>query len=121
MEGKWNLSSSPSAAHPETMDVLSRAWCNFAVQTIHPELQDHKPLVLLDSHTPVKELDPFPVSILLGLFNKISLTINPFSCFLVLVLEADFECMQRLEKTIKMEAEDHVKPIPPWKSNDMKV
>ncbi|XP_022134716.1 VAN3-binding protein isoform X2 [Momordica charantia] len=86
MEGKWNLSSSPSAAHPETMDVLSQAWCNFAVQTIHPELQDHKPLVLLDSHTPVKELDPFP----------------------------------RLEKTVKMEAEDHVKPIPPWKSNDMK-
>ncbi|KAJ9689134.1 hypothetical protein PVL29_014670 [Vitis rotundifolia] len=35
-----------SEAHPETMDFLSRAWCNFAVQAIQPELQDQSPVIL---------------------------------------------------------------------------
>ena len=64
MEANGNLSSA-SAAHPETMDVLSRAWCNFAVQTLNPELQPDQSLALID--TPIKDLDvtltsdPFPV------------------------------------------------------------
>jgi len=28
---------SPSEAHPDTMDFLSREWCNFAVQSLHPD------------------------------------------------------------------------------------
>ncbi|KAM3336879.1 VAN3-binding protein [Capsicum galapagoense] len=37
-----DLDSNPtlSQAHPETMDFLSRTWCNFAVQAFHPEMQD---------------------------------------------------------------------------------
>ncbi|XP_022988585.1 VAN3-binding protein-like [Cucurbita maxima] len=79
--------TTPSPAHPETMDMLSRAWCSFAVQTLSPELHPDKSLALLD--TPIKDRsDPFPI--------------------------------QRVQKTVKMEAEDHVKSIPTWKSNDMK-
>nr|GMC63343.1 VAN3-binding protein [Ipomoea batatas] len=29
-----------SQAHPETMDFLSHAWCNFAVQAFQPEMRD---------------------------------------------------------------------------------
>ncbi|KAK4369210.1 hypothetical protein RND71_013002 [Anisodus tanguticus] len=37
-----DLDSNPtiSQAHPETMDFLSRTWCNFAVQAFQPEMQD---------------------------------------------------------------------------------
>ena len=49
-----NLNLSPSDAHPDTMDLLSRAWCNFAVQSLQPEPQDRS-LVLLDN--PLKQLD----------------------------------------------------------------
>ncbi|KAF3649800.1 hypothetical protein FXO38_17516, partial [Capsicum annuum] len=37
-----DLDSNPtlSQAHPETMDFLSRTWCNFAVQAFHLEMQD---------------------------------------------------------------------------------
>ena len=53
--------TTPSPAHPETMDMLSRAWCSFAVQTLSPELHPEKSLALLD--TPIKDRsDPFPVS-----------------------------------------------------------
>lgn len=31
--------STVSEAHPETLDFLSNAWCNFAVQALQPELQ----------------------------------------------------------------------------------
>ncbi|XP_023006296.1 VAN3-binding protein-like isoform X2 [Cucurbita maxima] len=74
MEANGNLSSA-SAAHPETMDVLSRAWCNFAVQTLNPELQPDKSLALID--TPIKDLD-------------VTLTSDPFP---------------KVEKPLKMEAE----------------
>ncbi|KAK2412674.1 hypothetical protein QL285_047843 [Trifolium repens] len=49
----FNLS--PSDAHPESMDFLSLAWCNFAVQALKPEPQ-HGSLVLLDN--PIKQFDP---------------------------------------------------------------
>ena len=52
MSSDFNLS--PSDAHPETMDFLSLAWCNFAVQALQPEPQ-HGSLVLVDS--PVKQLE----------------------------------------------------------------
>lgn len=32
--------STLSEAHPETMDFLSSAWCNFAVQALQPEFHD---------------------------------------------------------------------------------
>lgn len=60
-----NFKPSPSEAHPETMDFLSSAWCNFAVQALQPaELQD-KSIVLLDSSMKKFESDikvPFTVS-----------------------------------------------------------
>ena len=28
---------SPSEAHPDSMDFLSREWCNFAVQSLQPD------------------------------------------------------------------------------------
>ncbi|CAK7338083.1 unnamed protein product [Dovyalis caffra] len=46
--------SSPSEAHPETMDFLSTTWCNFAVQALQPDLQNQS-IVLLDN--PIKKLD----------------------------------------------------------------
>lgn len=44
-----NFNPTPSEAHPETLDFLSRAWCNFAVQALQPaELQDTS-IVLRDN------------------------------------------------------------------------
>ncbi|KAE8653067.1 hypothetical protein Csa_019908 [Cucumis sativus] len=75
------------------MDVLSRAWCNFAVQTLNPADQVQplgKSLLLIDTPiTTTASSDPFPI-------------------------------IQKVEKSVKMEGEDHVKSIPSWKSNDMK-
>ncbi|EEF28395.1 ice binding protein, putative [Ricinus communis] len=53
----------PSEAHPETMDYLSRTWCNFAVKTLQPELPADKSIILLDNQ--LKNFDcemkgPFP-------------------------------------------------------------
>ncbi|KAL2338579.1 hypothetical protein Fmac_013025 [Flemingia macrophylla] len=47
---------SPSDAHPDTMDFLSHAWCNFAVQALQPEPQ-HGPVVLVDNNS-LKQLEP---------------------------------------------------------------
>ncbi|GMP36249.1 hypothetical protein CsSME_00008441 [Camellia sinensis var. sinensis] len=61
-----NFKATVSEAHPDTMDFLSKAWCNFAVQTFQPELQlqDHQSLVLHDNpiinfHSDTKS--PFPM------------------------------------------------------------
>lgn len=51
---------SPSDAHPETMDLLSRAWCNFAVQALQPEPHDGLSLVLADN--PMKQLKTSPMA-----------------------------------------------------------
>ncbi|KAF7838089.1 VAN3-binding protein [Senna tora] len=51
---------SPSDAHPDTMDLLSRAWCNFAVQAFQPEPMNDGSLVLLDS--PIKQLEGSPIA-----------------------------------------------------------
>ncbi|XP_057968397.1 VAN3-binding protein [Malania oleifera] len=58
-----NFQPTVSEAHPETMDFLSSAWCNFAVQAFQPELQDHASIVLHGS--PIKKFEndsqpPFP-------------------------------------------------------------
>ncbi|KAL9224603.1 hypothetical protein vseg_000622 [Gypsophila vaccaria] len=55
-EDGFMASTVASEAHPETMDFLSNAWCNFAVQALQPELlQDRScnslQTVLFDSDT----------------------------------------------------------------------
>ncbi|XP_054807998.1 VAN3-binding protein [Prosopis cineraria] len=55
-----NFNLAPSDAHPETMDLLSRAWCNFAVQALQPEPQDGLSLVLADN--PMKQLEGSPIA-----------------------------------------------------------
>ncbi|XP_044472544.1 VAN3-binding protein-like [Mangifera indica] len=50
-----NFKPSPSEAHPETMDFLSSAWCNFAVQALKPAELEGKSIVLLDS--PMKKFE----------------------------------------------------------------
>ncbi|KAL3535286.1 hypothetical protein ACH5RR_003747 [Cinchona calisaya] len=50
-----------SQAHPETMDFLSSAWCNFAVQAFHPELQlQDQSLILHNSSIKKLENDSKP-------------------------------------------------------------
>ncbi|KAH6825100.1 auxin canalization protein [Perilla frutescens var. hirtella] len=48
-----------SQAHPETMDFLSQAWCNFAVQAFQPETHDRS-LVLQDSSIKIFDDDVKP-------------------------------------------------------------
>lgn len=43
--------STLSEAHPETMDFLSNAWCNFAVQALQPELSDSGSPILVRDNT----------------------------------------------------------------------
>ncbi|KAK6235961.1 hypothetical protein SCA6_011298 [Theobroma cacao] len=50
----FNSKPSPSEAYPETMDFLSREWCNFAVQALQPELHDQS-IVVLDN--PIKKFE----------------------------------------------------------------
>ncbi|KAI3444091.1 hypothetical protein Pfo_000756 [Paulownia fortunei] len=51
-----------SQAHPETMDFLSHAWCNFAVQAFQPETQDRS-LILQDNSIKIFENDTKPPSV----------------------------------------------------------
>ncbi|XP_050216247.1 VAN3-binding protein isoform X2 [Mercurialis annua] len=51
------MMTSPSDAHPETMDFLSTAWCNFAVQTLQPP---DKPIILLDNQLKTFDCDVIP-------------------------------------------------------------
>ncbi|KAK4415124.1 VAN3-binding protein [Sesamum alatum] len=53
--------STLSQAHPETMDFLSNAWCNFAVQAFQPEAQERS-IVLQDNSIKVFEHDMKPPS-----------------------------------------------------------
>uniref|UniRef100_A0A2N9EN13 PH domain-containing protein n=1 Tax=Fagus sylvatica TaxID=28930 RepID=A0A2N9EN13_FAGSY len=47
MDSNFNIST-PSNAHPDSMDFLSRAWCDFAVEALQPELEDQSSLIILD-------------------------------------------------------------------------
>ncbi|XP_047321724.1 VAN3-binding protein [Impatiens glandulifera] len=66
MEPKSNANQTLSHAHPETMDFLSKTWCNFAVQAFQPDLSDRSivlhenPVNMVDS-TALGALSPFPV------------------------------------------------------------
>ncbi|GLT49626.1 hypothetical protein SLA2020_231720 [Shorea laevis] len=83
----------PSEAHPESMDFLSRAWCNFAVQTLQPGDQlHHQSIILRDHHhhPPEKFEDQ---------------TTLPFS---------------KMEKSTKLDDASDFNSIPGWKSNDVK-
>ncbi|PWA75481.1 hypothetical protein CTI12_AA241780 [Artemisia annua] len=76
-----------SEAHPETMDLLSRAWCDFAVkEAMQPEFQNQA--LVLHEYS-------------ISSFDDGSTSPN------YLKLES-----------IKMD--DATKPLPPWKTNDVK-
>jgi len=60
-----NLMATVSEAHPDTMDFLSRAWCNFAIQAFQPESQDQS--LALQESVPLNKFEcdtksPFPFS-----------------------------------------------------------
>ncbi|KAK6944286.1 Pleckstrin-like, plant [Dillenia turbinata] len=41
----FELVATPSEAHPETLDFLSSAWCNFAIQALQPELEERSSIL----------------------------------------------------------------------------
>ena len=43
------VSSLHDEAHPETMDFLSNAWCNFALQALESKLQDGSSIPVRES------------------------------------------------------------------------
>ena len=104
-----------SEAHPETMDFLSRAWCNFAVQAIQPELQDQS-VVILDN--PIKKFGndtkaPFPVS-------WITVVLDRYFMYFILWTEIKYMKLQKIDNSVKMD-DAGIKSPPPWKTNDVKV
>ncbi|XP_010047027.1 VAN3-binding protein isoform X1 [Eucalyptus grandis] len=90
-----NFSSAPTQAHPETMDFLSRAWCDFAVQAFQPPSHDphNQSIVLLDP--PIEKLE-----------KEMSSPDN-------------FLNLQRMDNSVTMD-DAAFKSLPPWKSNDVK-
>ena len=104
-----------SEAHPETMDFLSPAWCNFAVQAIQPELQDQS-LVILDN--PIKKFGydtkaPFPVS-------WITVDLDRYFTYFILWTEIKFRKLQKMDQSVKVD-DAGIKSPPAWKPNDVKV
>ncbi|XVF88069.1 hypothetical protein PTKIN_Ptkin19aG0019500 [Pterospermum kingtungense] len=51
----FNSKPSPSEACPETMDFLSHAWCNFAVQALQPSELHDQSVVVIDN--PIKKFE----------------------------------------------------------------
>ncbi|KAI4335484.1 hypothetical protein L6164_014124 [Bauhinia variegata] len=86
----FNFNLSPSDAHPETMDFLSRAWCNFAVQALQPVLKDESVILIDNPSYPTKQLEGSPI-------------VDP----------------TKMEKSSRMDDADF-RSLPPWKSNDVK-
>ncbi|KAM7472858.1 hypothetical protein LguiA_011041 [Lonicera macranthoides] len=63
-----------SEAHPDTMDLLSHAWCNFAVnEALQPEVQDRS-IVLQDY--PIKTIDNEPKNIFFKMDTSVKME-NP--------------------------------------------
>ncbi|KAL2502385.1 Plant protein of unknown function with plant pleckstrin-like proteiny-like region [Forsythia ovata] len=56
-----NCNPTLTEAHPETMDFLSHAWCNFAVQALQSDIQD-RAIVLQESSLKKFENDDKPPS-----------------------------------------------------------
>ncbi|BAB09595.1 unnamed protein product [Arabidopsis thaliana] len=82
---------SPSEAHPDTMDFLSREWCNFAVQSLHPDP------ILYD-----RSIVPVETSI-----AKFQGDSSPVSCAM-------------MDTSMKMDDPDFKPSMPSWKTNDVK-
>ncbi|XP_024953028.1 VAN3-binding protein isoform X3 [Citrus sinensis] len=71
-----NFNPTPSEAHPETMDFLSRAWCNFAVQALQPaELQDRS-IVPLDNS--IKKFDQADTKVPFTMDNSVKMDDTDF-------------------------------------------
>ncbi|GMN62796.1 hypothetical protein TIFTF001_031868 [Ficus carica] len=87
-----NFNPSPSEAHPETMDFLSHAWCNFAVQALQPDHHHDQSMALLE---------------------------NPMIVTKIEIKTETKTPSLNLDKGMKMDDADS-KPLPPWKSNDVK-
>ncbi|KAI3715113.1 hypothetical protein L6452_22081 [Arctium lappa] len=92
-----------SEAHPETMDLLSRAWCDFAVKEAYqPEFQNQ--VLVLHEYS-------------INSFDDGSRSPN------LLVRIADFGLSLQHTYLWKLESikmDDTTKPLPPWKTNDVK-
>ncbi|KAK4775134.1 hypothetical protein SAY86_010069 [Trapa natans] len=88
-----SLKAAPTHAHPETMDLLSRAWCNFALhQAYQPEVaHDDRSIVLLDP-PPVKRLGS----------------------------EHSSPTHFMMEKSLKIDSTADFSSLPTWKTNDVK-
>uniref|UniRef100_A0A1J3JGP2 VAN3-binding protein n=1 Tax=Noccaea caerulescens TaxID=107243 RepID=A0A1J3JGP2_NOCCA len=82
---------SPSEAHPDTMDFLSREWCNFAVQSLQPDP------ILYD-----RSIVPVETSI-----AKFQGNLTPVSC-------------AKMDTSMKMDDPDFKPSMPSWKTNDVK-
>ncbi|PON56037.1 Pleckstrin-like [Parasponia andersonii] len=91
------MNPSPSEAHPETMDFLSSAWCNFAVQALQPDNHNQQHLQPSDQHS-MALIDHSPM--ILKKMESNSTKSSPYM-------------------SATMDDAD-VKPLPPWKSNDVK-
>lgn len=58
-----NSNPSPSEAHPDTMDFLSREWCNFAVQSLQPDpIHYNRSIVPVETSIAKFQGDSSPVS-----------------------------------------------------------
>ncbi|KAH0937496.1 hypothetical protein HID58_004957 [Brassica napus] len=86
-----NNNPSPSEAHPDTMDFLSREWCNFAVQSLQP---DH---IIYDRSI-------VPVGTSIARFQG-DLSLVPCGT---------------MDKSMKMDDPDFKPSMPSWKTNDVK-
>lgn len=87
------INPSPSEAHPETMDFLSHAWCNFAVQALQPDnhqqkhlpsdqqsmaLIDHNPMIIKKIESNTKSTpSPYMVTILVYSIGLLLALTNP--------------------------------------------
>ncbi|KAL0735021.1 hypothetical protein Bca4012_011231 [Brassica carinata] len=85
----------PSEAHPDTMDFLSREWCNFAVQSLQP---DH---IIYDCSI-------VPVETSIAKFQGDS---SPVSCAV---------SNQRMDESLKIDDPEFKPSMPSWKTNDVK-
>ncbi|CAN8253113.1 unnamed protein product [Cochlearia groenlandica] len=86
-----NIITSPSEAHPDTMDFLSREWCNFAVQSLHPDN------IIYDM-----SIVPVEASI-----DKLQVDSSFVSC-------------AKMDKSMKIDDPDFKPTMSSWKTNDVK-
>ena len=88
------------------MDFLSRAWCNFAVQTLQPDHNDHHQLVvqdqsmaLLDKQMIIKKIEtsPYMVSpMAINILNELIISMNLFFLLLSFFFFLSNKCYDKL-------------------------